>query len=163
MFHRHKVFNCIASVLTILLLLFFCSCSSGSDNKIAPDSQAYAYLEVFINMVGEIKEDRIEYIGIDTTNIIYENPSEIKKVLEDYASNYGVTIRWDTKKDSCDYIFFSKGWLIIFEDIELSENKLETEATWMGAVARASSNETYIVEKENGVWNITSRALNWIS
>ena len=161
--HIRKALGFIIAVLTALLLLFCCSCSSDNDNDIEPDSQAYAYLEVFINIVGDIEEDRIEYIGIDTTGIMYKRPSEIRRLFEDYANNYGVSIRWNTKKSKCDYDFFSKGWLIIFEDIELTETKLETGATWMGAVALASANETYTVEKEAGVWTITDNKFNWIS
>ena len=163
MSRRRKVFAFVFAVLTVILLLLFCSCSSCSDSNIEPDSQAYAYLEVFINMVGDISEDRIEYIGVDTTRIKYKHPYEIKKLFMEYANNYGVSIRWSIKASECDYDFFSKGWLIIFEDIELTETKLETDATWMGAVALASSTGTYTVEKEAEVWTITDYLLNWIS
>ena len=158
MANKRKLFRFIAAVMTVLPLLFCCSCSS--DNA---DSQAYAYLEVFIRLVGEFEDDRIEYIGVDATKIIHQNPSAIRKVFEEYADKYGVSIRWNIKKNKCDYDFFSKGRLIIFEDIELTETKLETEVTWMGAVALFSTNITYVAEKEDGEWTVTSSRRNWIS
>ena len=162
MSYRCKVFVC---GITAFLLVFSCSCTTNNGNEIEKDDQAYAYLEVFIEMVGSIEEDRIEYIGIDTAKILHRNPSAIRKLLEDYAKEYDVAIRWNTKKDQCDYRFFQKGWLIIFEDIELTEIKLVTEATWMGAVALASANATYIVEREDeeGSWRVIDNQLNWIS
>ena len=164
--YKRKAFCLVSATMAALLLMLCCSCSSADDNDIEPDSQAYAYLEVFISMVGDLeeaKEDRIKYIGIDATKIMHESPDEIKKLFEDYVKKHGISIRWDIKKDKCDYKFFKKGELIIFEDVDLAENKLETEATWMGAVALASANVTYVVEKEDGVWTITGCSLNWIS
>ena len=160
MSYRYKMF---AYGFTAFLLLFSCSCSSNKDNDAEQDNQAYAYLEVFAEMVGSIEEDRIEYIGIDTTKILHNNPAAIKKLFEEYAREYDVTIKWNMKKNECDYNFFQKGWLIIFEDIELTEIKLETEATWMGAVALASANATYTVEKEDEEWRITNYQLGWLS
>ena len=158
---KRIISGCFIVILWSLLLLLLCSCSH--DSNIEQDSPAYAYLEVFKSTVGDIGEDRIEYIGIDTTKILYGHPSEIKKLFEDYASKYDVSIRWNVKASKCDYNFFHKGWLIIFEDIELSETKLETNATWMGAVVLASANSTYVVEKEAGEWTITDWKFNWIS
>jgi|GEM_PF-5376461 len=161
MSRRRKRFGFVIALLTVLPLLFCSSCSS--DNDVAPDSPAYAYLEVFISMVGEINEAPIEYIGIDATKTLYAQPSDVKKLLEDYASTYGVSIRWNIKQNRCGSNFFSKGWLIIFEDIELTETKLETTATWMGAVSRAAYSVTFVIERESEGWTFINGHLNWIS
>ena len=164
------MFGFAIAIITALLLLFCYSCSTNNDiDKISPDNLAYAYLEVFKAMVGDMREpyflvfNRIKYVGVDTTNILYENLSDIKILLEDYANKNRVSLIWDKKKNECDSDFFSKGWLIIFYDIEFTETKLQTVVTWMGAVALASENLTYIVEREAGEWTITDWQWNWVS
>jgi hypothetical protein len=49
----------------------------------------------------------------------------LKDTLPQKHSASFIQIRWNIKKDKCDYRFFSKGWLIIFEDIELTETILK--------------------------------------
>jgi len=161
--YKYKLGGIVIVFIIILIILFFyyCSINNSTDLQIEPDSSAYAYLEVFKDMVGDMKEpyflifNRIKYIGVDTPNILYENPSDIKTLLEDYANKHGVSLIWDKKRMECDYNFYQRGWLIIFDDIELTETKLETKATWMGAVVLASETVHYIVERDAGKWTIT--------
>jgi len=160
-----QAYRFVVAILVVLSLLLCCSCSSDSrnTNDAESGSQAYAYVEVFAAFVDQIDERRIKYLGIDTTGIVYENHSEIEDIFKKYAKKHNVSVRWNVSKSECDYKFFRRGWLIIFEDIELSETKLETEATWMGAVALASWNATFTVEIEAGKWVITDEKTNWVS
>jgi len=162
MLYKYKLRGFAITIITVFIILFCYSCSTDNEiDLINPDNPAYAYLKVFKVMVGDMKElnflniNRIKYVGVDTMNILHENPSDIKKLIENYAKKYHASIIWDKKRHECDYDFYKNGWLIIFEDIELTENKLETHATWMGAVALASATAAYTVERENGEWTIT--------
>jgi len=94
---------------------------------IEPDDQAYAYLEVFKDMTLEdIAEGEIEYIAVNLRNVLYEHPRHIKKLIKNYAKEYGVAIKWNTKKGDFgssigDFSSFKNGYLILFQDTELNE------------------------------------------
>jgi hypothetical protein len=101
-----------------------------------------------------------KYIGINLKSILYKHPQHIKKLIEDYIKEYDVSILWNNNKDKYD---FQKGPLIVLEDVELTESRLETEMIYMLAPVLASTGYTYVAEKEAGQWRVTDLILNWIS
>ncbi|MCL2485999.1 MAG: hypothetical protein FWE86_00170 [Oscillospiraceae bacterium] len=160
MIHKYKARGFVIAVIMAALLLFCGSCSS--DNNIEPDSQAYAYLEVFKSMTVGVVNDEID-IGVNLTDVIYEHPSHIKKLINDYAKERNISIVWNIKKGNYNSFEFKKGYLVIFEDVELTETKLKTDVTQMLAPALASSGFTCTVEKEAGEWTITEHEFTWMS
>jgi hypothetical protein len=144
--------------------LFCCSCSSNKEikiNEIEKGSQAYAYLEIIRSRFPyEENKEYDRYIGINLNGVLYDHPKDIKKLIEDYVKEYDTKIIWNTNSSRYN---FKRGSLIIFNDIELTESKLETEMICMFAPAFASSGQTYIVNKEAGQWTITKISRNWVS
>jgi len=105
MFNERKIYDSIAAVTMVLLLLFCSSCnknepSGQADAYLEPDSQAYAYLEVFKDLAEDIAEKKIKYISVNLMNVLHEHPIYIQKLIEDYAREYGVQILWSDKKNS---------------------------------------------------------------
>lgn len=158
MAYRHKALGSLIMVIISLLLLFCCSCSANE--PIAPDSQAYAYLEIFKQLTN-LNDSAEEEIAVNLTDVSYENPSQIKKLIEEYAKEYDVSIIWNTNRDRYDS--FDRAYLLIFEDVELTEKTLTSDVTLMLAAILASTNMTYTVEKEAGVWTIQNVTINLIS
>jgi len=129
------------------------------------NNQVYAYLEIFKYMTRIITEDGTEYITVNLRNVLYEYPDHIKRLIEDYAREYDVSIIWNNDKTDEDLnfgSFYENGYLIIFYDVELTETKLETNITWWFNWL-AASGYTYTVEKNEGKWTITDIKFMWIS
>lgn len=147
----------IVSASAILLCCSACSTRSNDDSG----RQSYAYLEVFKSMASDIDEDDVHYIGVNITNTLYAEPDEIKKLIEDYAAKYDVSIIWND--DENKYNSFKQGYLIIFNDIELSKTTLKTDATWLGAPALAGAGYSCVVEKKASGWVISKFQLVWLS
>jgi len=155
MLNKRKIYRSVIAVVTALLLLFCSSCG-----KKEPDSQAYAYLEVFKSVTDDIANSKIKCIVVNLTNVLHEHPIYIQKLIEDYAKEYGVKILWNVNREK--YVPSENSYLIIFEDIELTETHLKTDMTrWSAPLAAAGF--IYTAEKEDGNWTITDYEFTWIS
>ena len=148
--------------LTALLLAALVAITVAcSPQETVADSEAY--LMVFqANFSSErLPFLRGNYIAIDLSKVLYENPNQIKEVIENYLNGSDIVLLWENMDGLIKggYLPNGDGYsenvrLFIYRDISLTETKLETEIEeWAGNLY--GHWDTYTVEKKSNTWKIT--------
>ena len=158
---------------TILILAF--SFLIACNNKVISRPSEDAYLELFKHLLGDFTNEWVlqqKYIAIDLTNVLYEHPDRIQKVIEDHMENYHFMIIWDDMSGLiesgyitvCEYgdpESFVDGFLVTFNDVELNKNDLITNASvWYGNLG--ASGAKYTVSNVRGEWIVKEPETVWV-
>lgn len=128
-----------------------------------------AYFLVFEHLFGVdpgLNAD-IRYLALDLTSVLAEDREAIVRRFEDYCAENGLTLLLDTfagltEKGYIEDFVFEDGLFFRFEDEQLTEDTLVTEAMkWRSG--DGADGATYTVALKENKWEITEAAGAWIS
>ena len=174
-------------VLWITLALFLLSACAASDISATPTQigvgdidtdtdivdisleQASAYYAVFENLyeIDPGLNSDCEYIAFDLTNVKLEDTSLLINLFQEFCDNNNYSMLLDdfeglNQKGFIMDLSFPNGILIAFDDTELTNDTLVTDARkWRSG--RGAIGCEYTVKLNNSTWEITGTANHWIS
>ena len=168
----------ISIIIALIIILLICSsCGTSSHNEsMFHTNVADAYVTLFEHKTSPSTDgwlQSLKYIAFDLSNVLYDDPIHIQKELENYLEEYHFILLWDdidglvesgyiTTDEGGLPASFTDGLLFFFWDVELSANKLITNAgVWYGNLG--GSGATYTVVAERGEWIIKTVEKEWIS
>ena len=159
-----------------MFAVFLASCKSSnhtvvsreSPGTVISNSQAKAYFSVFEALY---KKDtglnNGKYLALDLTKAKLTDKTQLIKLMHDFCNSHGYTLLQDTfeelkEKGYIKNLSFNDGFLITFNDKELTQKKLITSAKkWCSGLGAIGAE--YTVEKKNDIWQITKGTNFWIS
>jgi len=163
------------TLIICCLLLIFTSCSrfggGGDDSEelAENDSGAYlAYYMIFEDLYAKDPElnENGRNIAVDLTNVRLSDKSLLIDMLQEFCDSNGYTLMLDdlvglSQAGHIRDLLFVSGFLIIFEDVSLTPEKLVTSALkWRSALGAVGAD--YTVELKNDEWVITIEN-EWVS
>ena len=109
----------------------------------------------------------IEYISLDLSRAKLEDTAPLLALMQDFCDKNGcklLTLPFEQLEEQgyIEDLYFDKGVLISFEDKELTETSLKTDAKkWRSSLGAIGA--TYTVEKKSKGWEITGVDGSWVS
>ena len=173
--YMKKQINIFIALIIILLICSSCGASSHN-NSMFHTNVAGAYVTLFEHKTSPSTDgwlQSLKYIAFDLSNVLYDDPDRIQNELENYLEDYHFILLWDDIDGLVErgYITtdelglpgsFTDGVLFFFGDVELSKNKLITNAgIWYGNLG--GSGATYTLIAERGEWIVKAIEKEWIS
>ena len=143
------------------LLFSFASCTSSNDKYVssAYNGQAKAYYTVFLELY---KEDTAlnhgKYLAVDLSKVKLTDTAPFIELMKDFCKSHGYTLLQGTReklkaKGYIKNLDFKDGFLISFNDKELTQKRLVTSASkWCSGTG--SIGAEYTVEKKETAWKI---------
>ncbi|MCL2518572.1 MAG: hypothetical protein FWF15_08425 [Oscillospiraceae bacterium] len=152
----------------ICIALCIASCSK-TDTPINPEEQANAYFTIFEKLYENdpaLNADSI-YLAIDLTNVKLADTSFLIALIQSFCDSNEYILLQDTiegliEKGYVKDLYFEEGFVIVFNDIELTKNNLVTSAQkWRSGTGAIGAD--YTVTFKNNAWEITKTTNTWIS
>ncbi len=154
--------------LVLILILFLTGCTQKSITTTDVESLTNAYFNIFEYLYefdGD-KNDGVDYLAIDLSNIPLDDISELSRLIESYCEAEGYTYRESTFQELVDEGYIVNGGFVngVFFDI------YDIDSTGIGIECKISkyrgnlggSGQTLFVQFVDGEWDITSSTY-WVS
>jgi hypothetical protein len=109
----------------------------------------------------------IKYIAVDLTGVLAEDNTGFLALMNAFCNKEDLTLLEDSvdgliEKGLVKDSYFEEGIVIEFDDTELTDSKLVTDARkWRSGLGAIGG--TFTLEKQGGVWSITETENQWIS
>lgn len=132
-----------------------------------------AYMAVFEKLMktDDALNADIKYIALDYEKAMTENKKDLEEAFSEYCTEHGYQLLIDDFEGLCesgyiekDELYFKDGIIISFEDSELTEEKLVTDASkWRSGLGAVGAE--YTVINKDGKWEIDQNGVQqeWIS
>jgi hypothetical protein len=149
----------------IIVLLNGCA----SQNNIAAEVQAGAYFSVFENLYAAspgLNTDST-YLVLDLTNAKLTDSESLITLMQIFCDENGYVFMLDTieglkEKGYVIDLGFPEGFVIVFNDVQLENGTLITEAMkWRSGNGAVGAE--YTVKLRNNTWEVTKTDKSWIS
>ena len=151
--------------IMLLMLLVICGCSSTESAK----NQAGAYFTLFETLyeTDPALHSNCIYLAVDLSKVKLSDTKPLKELFKDFCEENEYTLLLDTidglrEKGYVVDLRFPDGFVIIFDDTQLDENTIVTNAMkWRSGLGAVGAE--YTLKRKDFTWEITKTAKAWIS